>query len=243
MKPFLNKYLFLLIFLIPFVGCNNDDDAGEASQLPDMTSLISNIQLEATLTSIVINGKVNNDNNVTSYGVAWGTNPNPTISDNVTYPEPSTSAQNKRTTKQSEDSFVVKITGLNPGNTYYFRTFATNDAGTAYGEEMTLQTTGMAESKWELTFHHSEDISWFAHVTFYEDGTAFYTEPESPGTYDEWGVWKFEDGLLIYDMLPEDDKEDYILTGEIEENTYNGTYTFVEENKPFTGVLISTEAD
>lgn len=65
---------------------------------------------------------------VTARGVVWNTAGMPTISDSKT-----------------EDgigvgSFVSNVTGLTPGETYSLRAYATNDAGTAYGDEVTFTT-------------------------------------------------------------------------------------------------------
>ncbi len=38
--------------------------------------------------------------------------------------------------------FTVTLTGLTPGTTYYVRAYATNEAGTAYGDMKTFTTTG-----------------------------------------------------------------------------------------------------
>lgn len=61
-------------------------------------------------------------------GVAWDTAPNPV----ATYQYASG--------QQNHDTFSSKITGLTGNTTYYARAFATNDAGTAYGNQITFAT-------------------------------------------------------------------------------------------------------
>jgi hypothetical protein len=58
---------------------------------------------------------------VTSRGITWATVYNPTTLDN---------SENSET---GTGEFTVNLTGLTEGVTYYARTYATNSAGTAYG--------------------------------------------------------------------------------------------------------------
>jgi uncharacterized protein (TIGR02145 family) len=67
---------------------------------------------------------------VTARGVCWGTSQNPTISDNKTSDGTGTG------------SFTSLITGLTLNTKYYVRAYATNDAGTAYGNEIFFITRG-----------------------------------------------------------------------------------------------------
>ena len=65
---------------------------------------------------------------VTVRGVCWSTSENPTISDSKT--EDGT----------GPGSFTSSITGLAAGTTYYVRAYATNLAGTSYGNQETFTT-------------------------------------------------------------------------------------------------------
>ena len=65
---------------------------------------------------------------VTARGVCWDTLPNPTINSSHT------------TNGSGTGSFSSNMTGLIPGTTYYVRAYATNVAGTAYGNQDTLTT-------------------------------------------------------------------------------------------------------
>ena len=66
--------------------------------------------------------------NITSRGVCWSTSPNPTVSDSHT------------TNGTGTGSFTSSITGLEISTTYYVRAYATTNAGTAYGNELTFTT-------------------------------------------------------------------------------------------------------
>ena len=65
---------------------------------------------------------------VTARGICWSTSQNPTISGNHT------------TDGTGTGSFTSSITGLTANTTYYVRAYATNSAGTAYGEEVSFTT-------------------------------------------------------------------------------------------------------
>jgi uncharacterized protein (TIGR02145 family) len=65
---------------------------------------------------------------VTSRGVCWSKNQEPTIADN------------KTSDGTGIGSYTSTITGLSPGTTYYARAYATNSVGTAYSAQMTIST-------------------------------------------------------------------------------------------------------
>ena len=91
------------------------------------TSGITNI----TQTTATSGGNVTNQGSseVTERGVCWSIIQNPTIAESHTSDGTGTG------------NFVSNISGLNPGTVYFVRAFATNNAGTAYGEELTFTTT------------------------------------------------------------------------------------------------------
>jgi hypothetical protein len=77
---------------------------------------------------------------VTSQGVCWSTSPKPTVSDNKT-----------EEWNKISDTFRYQCTinGLTTNTTYYLRAFATNSAGTGYGNEYSFaleQNNGSAVS-------------------------------------------------------------------------------------------------
>ncbi|WP_456311764.1 T9SS type A sorting domain-containing protein [Pseudomonas shirazensis] len=62
-------------------------------------------------------------------GIVWATTPNPTI------------ASNKFQIGTGSGVFTGTVTGLTPASTIYYRAYATNSAGTAYGAEASFNTT------------------------------------------------------------------------------------------------------
>jgi len=68
--------------------------------------------------------------NPTAYGVCWNTTGTPTTSDSNV----------DNGTASATGAFTASITGLTAGTTYYVRAFATNSAGTSYGETVNFTT-------------------------------------------------------------------------------------------------------
>ena len=79
----------------------------------------------------VCGGDVTSDGGtaVTARGISWGTVPGSTIGGGA------------NTEGTGTGSFTSTLTGLMPNTTYYVRAYATNSAGTAYGEEVRFTTT------------------------------------------------------------------------------------------------------
>ncbi len=75
----------------------------------------------------------------TAFGFAWNTAGSPTLSDNST----------NEGTVSATGAFSSAITGLDPDTTYYVRAYATNAAGTVYGNEMSFTT--LLTPVWTLT--------------------------------------------------------------------------------------------
>lgn len=80
--------------------------------------------------SAVSGGTISDDGGgpVTERGVCWNTSGAPTVADAHTVDG------------SGSGSYVSRLTGLTNGTTYFLRAFATNVAGTAYGEEVSFKT-------------------------------------------------------------------------------------------------------
>lgn len=102
-----------------------------AVTLPSLTTAgISSISSN----SAVSGGTISSDGgaSVTARGVCWSTSQNPTISNAHT------------TDGTGTGTFTSNITGLNASTTYYVRAYATNSAGTAYGDQKSFTTSPSA---------------------------------------------------------------------------------------------------
>lgn len=98
-----------------------------AAGLPILSTLsVSNI----TNNSASSGGNIteNGGAQVTARGVCWSTSPNPTISNN------------KTSNGIGSGNFTSSLSSLNNATKYYARAYATNLAGTAYGNEITFTT-------------------------------------------------------------------------------------------------------
>lgn len=84
-----------------------------------------------TQTTAVSGGNITADNgsSVTARGVCWGTDVNPTTSNNKTSDATGTGI------------FTSTLTGLTGNTTYYVRAYATNSVGTEYGNQVSFKTS------------------------------------------------------------------------------------------------------
>lgn len=75
---------------------------------------------------------------VTARGVCWSTTPGPTVNDS------------KTTDGDGLGAFTSSLSGLDDNTSYYVRAYATNSAGTAYGQELSFTTFEMLMRTWYL---------------------------------------------------------------------------------------------
>jgi hypothetical protein len=129
--------LILLGLAVAAAGCDKQDPTAPADQPPEAPPAAAVKPTVATapvtgttVTTAISGGQVTADGGapVTARGVVWSATPDPTISDNRTADGTGTGP------------FVSAMSGLAPGGTYYVRAYATNSAGTAYGDEISFAT-------------------------------------------------------------------------------------------------------
>lgn len=98
--------------------------------LVDLPTVTTASVSEITKTSAVTGGEVVKDGGaeVTARGLVWGMSPEPTTDDNLI------------DGGMGLGAFVSNLTELEKYTTYYVRAFATNSAGTAYGENIEFTT-------------------------------------------------------------------------------------------------------
>jgi hypothetical protein len=94
------------------------------------TTAISSI----TSTSASVGGNISSDGgaSVSARGLVYGTASNPTLSNSIL------------TIGSGTGGYTGTILGLTPNTTYYVRAYATNSAGTGYGNEISFQTLPVA---------------------------------------------------------------------------------------------------
>jgi CubicO group peptidase (beta-lactamase class C family) len=121
------KKIILLSFVLLFLSsCSSDSGSDSGSLATITTTSIS----ETTSISATSGGNITSDGGsaITLRGVCWNINHNPTITDSRT------------TDGTGLGTFTSNITGLTSNTIYYIRAYATNSAGTAYGNEVTTTT-------------------------------------------------------------------------------------------------------
>mgnify|MGYP000042851758 CR=1 FL=1 len=96
-------------------------------------SLTTTAASNTTINSFTTGGTISSDggNLVTYRGVCWSTSSNPTINDN------------RILSGTGTGTFTITLSNLNVATTYYVRSFATNSAGTAYGNERVITTSSL----------------------------------------------------------------------------------------------------
>ena len=111
----------------------NDSGVDSSTAVLPVVSLITLDGIDATSASCIGFVTASGGSAVTTRGFCWSTSQNPTVGDSHTSEGIGTGR------------FNSEISGLSPGTTYYLRPYATNDVGTAYGEERSF-TTYFADS-------------------------------------------------------------------------------------------------
>jgi uncharacterized protein (TIGR02145 family) len=103
----------------------------QATEPPIVATVETSPVTSVGLTTASSGGNVTDDGAapVTERGVCWGTSPNPVSTGSHT------------TDGTGSGTFVSNLTGLSEGTLYYVRAYATNSAGTAYGNEISLTTS------------------------------------------------------------------------------------------------------
>jgi uncharacterized protein (TIGR02145 family) len=120
-----------ILFVLPLIYSCKKKDEYTAPVIPTTVPVLTTkfptkIKAREATTGGVITS--NGGAEISELGVCWDTQKDPTINNN-------------RTIDYDEDGrFESKITGLQPFTTYYIRAYATNNAGTAYGNVFSMRT-------------------------------------------------------------------------------------------------------
>ena len=211
MKKLLFKTLTIFSFLFFIASCESDD----SEVISNATINTTEATAEITFTTMKISGKVvsNDGNEITSQGICWSENPNPTISnDKIT---------------ENTASFSSVISDLTVNTTYYFRIFATTSASTTYSKEISLKTRSLGNTKWKFTVVDPSMNTVLANVDFKDDNTTKYFEECQSGIdcYEPNGTWSLEGNKLKYIGEGSDPATStHVFTGTITGLTMKGTY-------------------
>jgi hypothetical protein len=125
----MKKILPLFLILLVSFSCTKDSEEviEPVATLPTITTTACS---SITVNSAISGGNITSDGGatITSRGVCWSTNSNPTISDNKTIETTGTGI------------YSSTITELTENTTYHVRAYATNKIGTAYGSDVSFTT-------------------------------------------------------------------------------------------------------
>ncbi len=122
---------------------------------------------EITTSSAISGGLIEDDGSeIFARGMVWGISENPSIENHlgITY--------------DGEDagSYISNLSGLDPGNTHFVRAYATNCAGTGYGQEVSFLTLDSEVSLCEaldncdLIFTTGGHANWYGQIYESHDG-------------------------------------------------------------------------
>lgn len=162
------------VLLMLITGCQKKD-------LPATVPFVYTIvATDITTTSANIGGNIVLDGGkaVTARGVCWSINSNPTIA-----------LSTKTSDSIGSGSFTSRLTGLTASKPYYVRAYATNSAGTAYGNEVLFATIGERVTDIDGNIYLTAAIGtqiWMAEnlkTTRYRDGSPI---PNITDNF-EWG--------------------------------------------------------
>ena len=128
MKPAVKGPVIVLLF-ISAIAFNNTCKKEESPELPVLsTTAVTDI----TAASAESGGNIISDGGaeVTGRGICWSVNAAPSISDS------------KTNDGKGKGKFVSILNGLTAGLTYHVRAYASNSAGTVYGNDISFTTSG-----------------------------------------------------------------------------------------------------
>ena len=119
----MKKYFILLAVVTFLMSCGK----------VEKPTVVTLDVMQISVTSAMCSGNVESDGGaeVTAKGVCWAKTQNPTIEND------------KTNAGTGVGEFVSEITGLEENGTYFVRAYATNEAGTSYGEEKSFTTLGI----------------------------------------------------------------------------------------------------
>lgn len=157
----------------------NDSGVDSSTAVLPVVSLITLDDIDATSASCIGFVTASGESAVTARGFCWSTSPNPSVGDSHTSEGIGTGR------------FNSEIAGLSPGTTYYLRPYATNNVGTAYGEERSFTTYsadscgGITVTDYDGNIYRTIPIGqqcWLREnlrTTHFADGTAIAPGPNS----------------------------------------------------------------
>ncbi|GEM_PF-1204277 len=157
--------------------------------LPTITT--ATIASNITTTFATLGGNVTDDGGaiITERGIVWATTANPTT------------ANNKVIINDGTGSFNQTVNGLPSGTTIYYKAYATNSIGTAYGNEISFTTPTFNA----LYFDDNARITGFSGINPTEFTVEFKLFLDSEAEANNWqGIYWSNDGADVGIYLEDD---------------------------------------
>jgi hypothetical protein len=228
--------LFLIgILIISIISCTKEEPV--VSTAPIVESETTTANAEITFTTIKISGKItpNENNEVTSRGVCWSTNPNPTIND--------------AKKNETSNTFYTIISDLTVNTKYYFRVFAITDLGVSYSENLSFNTLPLSNTVWKFATYYppsqySTGITLYSRIDFYKNNTTRFDELDlplhCPGCFIAYGTWSLKGNTLTYIWEGSDPNSSttYIYTGTLTGMTMSGSFKHPSTPGTWTATLL-----
>lgn len=208
-KIFASFFTMIIVICIS-AGCEKSED----NNMPVVSTEAAG---QITGTSAWSGGNVTDDKGleVTARGVCWGLQHSPDINGNKTMDG------------TGMGSFISSLTGLTTNTPYYVRAYATNSAGTAYGNEISFTTAAMVK-----------------YMTAKVDGVSFSAATINVSyIWDQVGISGMNSSNILNIILPEviqvgsydltmlgDFYAQYTMAGSSIYTSQSGTITVVEYN-------------
>jgi uncharacterized protein (TIGR02145 family) len=128
-----NAKYYVRAYAINSIGTSYGNEISFTTGAIVVPTLTTTAVTSITTTTAVSGGIITADGggSVTARGVCWATTANPTT------------ANSKTTNGTGTGSFSSNLTGLQAGTTYHLRAYATNSAGTGYGDDLTFTTSAV----------------------------------------------------------------------------------------------------
>ena len=168
--------LTLSVIILLFAGCKKDDvfEEGEygykftvtTNEVTDITA--TSARCDITVAELIA---ADGDIKITGRGVCWSTSQNPTVND-------------YKTSVVTVPGTFYSLTNLTPNTTYYVRAYATNSAGTGYGDEVRFTT--LEEDGGIINGHEYVDLGLPSGLKWATCNVGA-NNPEDYGFYFAWG--------------------------------------------------------
>lgn len=143
------KLIYYRSYARSYAGTAYGDIHSFTTKAAEIPLVLTTAVTDITAETAIGGGIISDDGgaSINEMGICWSIANEPTIEDSKTI------------VSRGKNDFVSKLTGLTPGTQYYYRAYATNEAGTGYGKSLSF-TTGNISMPAVSTSELSEILSY-----------------------------------------------------------------------------------